>query len=74
MPKLDNEIELETEADYECTLEIERGWSLAIKQAEKGITQAKERIEKLERSIEVFKECRERGDPWPGSGVSPASS
>jgi hypothetical protein len=43
------------------------GWALAIEQAERGINQAKERIEKLERSIEVFKECRDAEEPWPGT-------
>jgi hypothetical protein len=44
-----------------------KGWKIAIEQAERGIAEAKDRIERLSRSINVFRECQERGEPWPGT-------
>ena len=46
------------------------GWGVAIERAERGIIEARQRIEKLERSIEVFRECEKRGEPWPGTAKS----
>lgn len=49
--------------------EVDRptGWGLAIERAERGITEAQKRIERLRLSIDAFREFQERGEPWPGT-------
>src|SRR6185369_5122178 len=44
-----------------------QGWDIAIEQAQRGIAEANDRIARLNRSIDVFRECKERGEPWPGT-------
>ena len=42
-------------------------WSEAIDYAELKIMEHKQRIRALRKSIRVFKEQLEAGEPWPGS-------
>jgi hypothetical protein len=42
-------------------------WDTAIVDAEKMIQEARERIKALKQSIEIFKDLRGKGEPFPGA-------
>ncbi len=43
------------------------GWESAIYEANRQIREAKNRINSLEKSVNVFRRKIESGEPWPGS-------
>jgi hypothetical protein len=43
------------------------GWDMAILDTEQEILKAKERLAGLRSALRVFKDCKQRGDPWPGT-------
>lgn len=47
-----------------CDSHLE-GWDYAIRQAEIAISDAKERISRLEIARAVFLESKQKGEPWP---------
>lgn len=50
------------------------GWRIAIQKAEEEIAKAKARIDRLNISIGVFKECQQKGEPWPGTSAVEAKN
>ena len=50
------------------------GWAGAIIEAESRIAAHRARIELLTLSLERFKESRDSGEPWPGTGESEAKA
>jgi len=64
MPKIDASIILDDSSKGELT-----GWDMAIRDAER-------RIRALKAALTLFKQRRDAGEPWPGTGTekSPAQS
>jgi hypothetical protein len=47
-----------------------QGWERAICEAQNQIISAKEKIGRLELSIETFEEMRAKGEPFPGEPIA----
>ena len=43
-----------------------KGWDGAIYDAERKIGEAKGHVSRLRAALSFFRECRERGEPFPG--------
>jgi hypothetical protein len=50
---------------------LTNSWDTAISDAEKVLEGMKKKVARLERSIEVFREFRDSGSPFPGENAAP---
>ena len=50
----------------DCGAELQ-GWDYAIHEANRLITAANDKIERLNHSIRAFEQMRDSGEPWPGT-------
>ena len=44
----------------------ENSWDLAVLEAEREIMKAENRLAGLRAAVRTFKDCKARGEPWPG--------